>query len=87
MTEGDGRARFAPVTHRPAAEEPDDEYPERLTTGRVLAQYQSGAQTRRVDELNAAAPGPFVQLHPRLAARIKVADGDQVTVHLTERRS
>ncbi|MFI7007346.1 molybdopterin oxidoreductase family protein [Streptomyces sp. NPDC050145] len=76
----DGRARFVPVTHRPAAEEPDAEYPVHLTTGRVVAQYQSGAQTRRVDELNRAAPGPFVELHPRLAARLGVAEGEDVAV-------
>ncbi|MEU4082860.1 molybdopterin oxidoreductase family protein [Streptomyces aureus] len=76
----DGRARFVPVSHRPVAEEPDDEYPVLLTTGRVVAQYQSGAQTRRVDELNAAAPGPFVEMHPRLAERLGAADGDAVTV-------
>ncbi|MBD0425175.1 molybdopterin oxidoreductase family protein [Streptomyces sp. TRM S81-3] len=76
----DGRARFVPVSHRPSGEEPDDEYPVLLTTGRVVAQYQSGAQTRRVDELNAAAPGPFVELHPRLAARLGAAEGDPVAV-------
>ncbi|MGW2827846.1 molybdopterin oxidoreductase family protein [Streptomyces sp. NPDC001286] len=76
----DGRARFVPVSHRPIDEEPDDEYPVLLTTGRVVAQYQSGAQTRRVDELNAAAPGPFVELHPRLAARLGAAEGDPVAV-------
>ncbi|MBP0450893.1 molybdopterin oxidoreductase family protein [Kitasatospora sp. RG8] len=80
----DGRARFAGVTHRPAAEEPDRDYPLYLTTGRVLAQYQSGAQTRRVPELNAAAPGPFVELHPRLAARLAVGEGELVSV--TSRR-
>ncbi|MFD9973588.1 molybdopterin oxidoreductase family protein [Streptomyces sp. NPDC059017] len=76
----DGRARFVPVVHREAAEPTDDEYPVVLTTGRVVAQYQSGAQTRRVDELNAAAPGPFVEMHPQLAARVGVADGEPVTV-------
>ncbi|MCD9872509.1 molybdopterin oxidoreductase family protein [Streptomyces guryensis] len=76
----DGRARFVPVSHRASAEEPDEEYPVLLTTGRVVAQYQSGAQTRRVDELNAAAPGPFVELHPRLAARLGAAEGDPVAV-------
>ncbi|MCZ7431141.1 molybdopterin oxidoreductase family protein [Streptomyces sp. WMMC1477] len=80
----DGRARFTPVTHRPSAEEPDAEYPVLLTTGRVLAQYQSGAQTRRVAELNSAAPGPFVQLHPQLAERHGIAEGD--TVAVTSRR-
>ncbi|CAM5716256.1 Nitrite reductase OS=Streptomyces alboniger OX=132473 GN=CP975_11080 PE=4 SV=1 [Streptomyces alboniger] len=76
----DGRARFVAVSHRAIAEEPDDEYPVLLTTGRVVAQYQSGAQTRRVDELNAAAPGPFVELHPRLAERLGAVEGDPVAV-------
>nr|AQT39126.1 NasA [Streptomyces sp.] len=76
----DGRARFVPASHRGIAEEPDAEYPVLLTTGRVVAQYQSGAQTRRVDELNAAAPGPFVELHPRLAERLGAAEGDPVAV-------
>ncbi|MEU8435103.1 molybdopterin oxidoreductase family protein [Streptomyces sp. NPDC029216] len=80
----DGRARFVPVTHREAAETPDAAYPLLLTTGRVVAQYQSGAQTRRVAELNEAAPGPFVELHPRLAARLGVADGAPLAV--TSRR-
>jgi assimilatory nitrate reductase catalytic subunit len=79
-----GRARFAPVTHRPAAEEPDANYPLYLTTGRVLAQYQSGAQTRRVGALAAAAPGPFVELHPLLAQRLSVAEGELLAV--TSRR-
>ncbi|MEU6850339.1 molybdopterin oxidoreductase family protein [Actinacidiphila alni] len=80
----DGRARFTPVQHRPAAEEPTPDFPYYLTTGRVLSQYQSGAQTRRVRELNEAAPGPFVQLHPRLADRLGVADGEPLAV--TSRR-
>ncbi|MCW8099132.1 molybdopterin oxidoreductase family protein [Streptomyces tauricus] len=76
----DGRARFVAVNHRPPAEEPDEEYPVLLTTGRVVSQYQSGAQTRRVDELNAAAPGPFVELHPRLAERLGVVEGEPLAV-------
>ncbi|MCH6163864.1 molybdopterin oxidoreductase family protein [Streptomyces marispadix] len=76
----DGRARFVAVTHRPNAEEPDADYPLRLTTGRVQAQYQSGAQTRRVDALNRAAPGPFVELHPRLALRLGAESGDRLAI-------
>jgi assimilatory nitrate reductase catalytic subunit len=77
----DGRARFTPVEHRPAAEEPCADYPLYLTTGRVLTQYQSGAQTRRI----AALPGqPYVELHPELAARLGVDDG--ATVRVTTRR-
>jgi assimilatory nitrate reductase catalytic subunit len=80
----DGRARFVPVEHRPAAEEVSPDYPLYLTTGRVLAQYQSGAQTRRIAPLRAAAPAAFVELHPDLAARLGVANGDEVRV--TSRR-
>ena len=52
---GDGRARFVDVDHRPPAEDVDEEFPVLLTTGRVLAQYQSGTQTRRVRSLREAA--------------------------------
>lgn len=76
----DGRARFIPVAHRAAAEETDAAYPVLLTTGRVVSQYQSGAQTRRVDELNAAAPGPFVELHPMLAERLGAVEGEPLAV-------
>ena len=36
------------VEHRAPAETPDADYPYVLTTGRLMAQYQSGTQTRRV---------------------------------------
>ncbi|WP_116508668.1 molybdopterin oxidoreductase family protein [Micromonospora sp. B006] len=76
----DGRARFHAVTHRPAAEPVCADYPLHFTTGRVLAQYQSGAQTRRVAALRRAAPGGFVELHPDLAARLGVTEGAPVRV-------
>ena len=75
-----GKANFHAVAHRPSAEEPDDDYPLYLTTGRVLAQYQSGTQTRRVAALNEAAPEPFVEMHPSLARRLGVSDGALVQV-------
>jgi assimilatory nitrate reductase catalytic subunit len=74
----DGRARFVPVEHRGPAEPVDDDFPLHLTTGRVLGQYQSGAQTRRVRDL--PDDGPFVELHPMLADRIGAHDGDPVVV-------
>jgi assimilatory nitrate reductase catalytic subunit len=74
----DGRARFLDVEHVDAVEPPCEEYPLHLTTGRVLAQYQSGAQTRRIRDL--PDDGPFVELHPMLAGRIGAVDGDPVVV-------
>lgn len=72
----DGRAKFHSVDHRPSAEMPDAEFPYFLTTGRVLAQYQSGTQTRRIADLNAADPDPFVEIHPDTARGLHIADGD-----------
>ncbi len=77
----DGRARFHAVAHRDAGERTDAEFPLYLTTGRILRHYQSGTQTRRVAELRAAAPEPFVELHPTLGDELAVDDGDVVWLH------
>ena len=71
----DGRARMLAVEHRPVAEDVDDDFPLYLTTGRVLSQYQSGAQTRRI------LPGEiFLEMHPDLASRMGFAEGTPVRV-------
>ncbi len=80
----DGRARFHAVEHRASGEEPDDAYPYWLTTGRVLAQYQSGAQTRRVPELAGAEPAAYVEIHPQTARGLGLAEG--ALARLTTRR-
>ena len=76
----DGKAHFQAVDWRPAAEEPDDDYPIILTTGRVVAHYLSGTQTRRIGGLVAQSPEPRCEIHPRLAETLGVADGDFVKV-------
>jgi assimilatory nitrate reductase catalytic subunit len=80
----DGRGHFNPVRYRPPAEVVDDEYPVWLTTGRVVSQYLSGTQTRRIGPLVAQYPEPLCEVHPNLAATLGVADGDIVRV--TSRR-
>jgi assimilatory nitrate reductase catalytic subunit len=74
----DGRARFVAVEHRDSAEVTDAAFPLLLTTGRVLAHYQSGAQTRRVDALNRASPGGFIELHPDVAHHLSIVDGEMI---------
>ena len=76
----DGRARFHAIEYRPPAEDVDDEYPIILTTGRVVSQFLSGTQTRRIGPLVAQQPEPKVEMHPRLAARLGIADGERVRV-------
>ena len=75
-----GRARFHPVRYEPPAEATDTEFPLLLTTGRLLAHYQSGTQTRRVDRLVGIAPGPAAEISPAVARRLGVSSGEQVIV-------
>jgi assimilatory nitrate reductase catalytic subunit len=75
-----GKARFHAIRHQAPAEAIDRTYPLYLITGRVLAQYQSGTQTRRIARLNAVAPEPLAALHPTVARRYGLSDGDAVTL-------
>jgi assimilatory nitrate reductase catalytic subunit len=74
----DGRATLVPVDHLGPAEDLRPDAPLYLVTGRVLQHYQSGAQTRRVDSLARAVSGPYAEVHPLLAARLGVAEGDSL---------
>ncbi len=76
----DGRARFIPVEWAPQAEPPDDEYPLVLTTGRVVSQFLSGTQTRRIGSLVDQYPEPLVEIHPTLAANLGIEKGTKVKV-------
>ena len=72
----DGRAKLVAVRAR--------EHPtasaDRLTliTGRLLEQYQSGAQTRRIPELTEKRPDLVAQLHPATARRHGIGEGDGI---------
>lgn len=73
-----GRARLGPLDVGAPAEQPDDEHPLLLTTGRVGGQWHTMTRTGRAPELLAADPEPFVELHPDDADRAGVADGEHV---------
>ncbi|MBL7259346.1 molybdopterin oxidoreductase family protein [Actinoplanes sp. LDG1-01] len=73
-----GKARLLPVVHQDPAEMPDKAFPYVLTTGRNMQHYQSGNQTRRVKALTVALPEPRAEIHPDLARRHGIADGDLV---------
>jgi assimilatory nitrate reductase catalytic subunit len=75
----DGKARFNVAEHRAAVDDASDDYPVFLTTGRVVSQFLSGTQTRRIGPLVDQYPEPRLELHPRLAAKLGIADGDWAT--------
>lgn len=72
----DGKARFNAVSWKQPAEPVDDDYPMRLTTGRTVAHFLSGNQTRRIGALIEQTPRPWVEVHPAHG----FADGDPVTI-------
>lgn len=76
----DGKAHFNAVSYRPPGEVTDDEYPVVLTTGRVVSQYLSGTQTRRIGKLVEIYPEPMVEIHPDLAARYNIKQREMVRV-------
>jgi assimilatory nitrate reductase catalytic subunit len=80
----DGRASFVRVDYAAPTETPDAAYPYVLTTGRLMAQYQSGTQTRRVPSPAQASVQPEAQVHPDLARAIGVQNAD--IVELVSRR-
>ncbi|MBE2203282.1 MAG: molybdopterin oxidoreductase family protein [Chthoniobacterales bacterium] len=76
----DGRAHFHGIAYRDPGEVTDAEYPVILTTGRVVSQYLSGSQTRRIGKLVRQYPEPLLEIHPALATRLGIRDRELVRV-------
>ena len=70
-----GKALFHAVQHQQPADPPDSTFPLYLTTGRLMSQYQSGTQTRRVAELVEMAPEATVEVHPTTARLYGLLNG------------
>ena len=80
-------AHVRPSRTSPPAEEPNDDFPFRLTSGRVVYHYLSGNQTRRIGFLNEQAPEPWVEIHPQAAERLGIEDDDgRARAHAAHRR-
>ncbi|MEW6026924.1 MAG: molybdopterin dinucleotide binding domain-containing protein, partial [Planctomycetota bacterium] len=79
-----GLGRFFPIDYKPPAEEPDNEYPFILTTGRTLYHYHTGSMTRRSTGPAFVVPEPYVEINPADAERIGAARGERIII--TSRR-
>ena len=76
----DGKAHFHGIPYRESMEMTDETYPVILTTGRVVSQYLSGTQTRRIGKLVAQYPEPLLEIHPNMAAKFGIKDRELVRV-------
>lgn len=74
----DGKAKLFALPYAPPAELPDEQYPLRLTTGRVVYHYLSGNQTRRIEFLREMCPDPFVEVHPETAKKYGINHEEEV---------
>ena len=73
-----GKGLFSAIEFKEPRENPDDEYPLILTTGRSLFHYHTGTMTRRASALHAHRPDNEVEINPALAERMGIADGEKV---------
>ncbi|MFF2655600.1 formate dehydrogenase subunit alpha [Streptomyces sp. NPDC058045] len=74
-----GKGNFVVTTYVPTNERTTSRYPLVLTTGRILSQYNVGAQTRRTRNV-AWHSEDLLELHPHDAEVRGISDGDVVTL-------
>ena len=74
-----GKGKFVVTDYVPTDEKTGPRFPLLLTTGRILSQYNVGAQTRRTAN-TAWHPEDRLEIHPSDAENRGVKDGDWVTL-------
>jgi len=74
-----GKGRFVPTPFVPTEERSTRRFPLILTTGRILSQYNVGAQTRRTANI-AWHQEDLLEIHPHDAEDRGITDGDEVTL-------
>ncbi|MEZ0233158.1 MAG: formate dehydrogenase subunit alpha [Methylophilaceae bacterium] len=75
-----GKGKFFITQYVPTTEKVNAKYPLILTTGRILSQYNVGAQTRRTDNV-AWHPEDQVEIHPHDAEDRGIKEGDWVGIN------
>ncbi len=75
-----GRAKLVAASIIPPDEQPDDDYPMVLTTGRQLEHWHTGAMTRRASVLDELEPEAVASMSPEDFARLNIAPGDPIRV-------
>ncbi|HMK54105.1 MAG TPA: formate dehydrogenase subunit alpha [Methanobacteriaceae archaeon] len=75
-----GKARFIPLSYRPPAEIPDEEYPMVLTTGRRIFHYHTSTMTGATKGLKELYDQDPVEISPQDAEKLDLTDGEMVWV-------
>lgn len=75
-----GKGLFSVLVHRGAGEQPDEEYPLILTTGRILYHYHTGTMTRNSLGLNEHRDSELLEINAIDAKDLNIFDGDFVRI-------
>lgn len=75
-----GKGRFYAVHYKKPFEQPDEEYPYILTTGRIYFHFHSGSMTRRSENLKEEINTAFVEINPEDAKKLRIKEGEIVKV-------
>ena len=76
----DRKARFGAYHSQGVFEVPDEQYPFILTTGRLYGHWHTQTRTGRIDKIRQMYPNPFIEIHPKDAAKFSINNGDVVEV-------
>ena len=76
----DKRARFGSYHAKGLAEPPDPAYPYVLTTGRLYGHWHTQSRTGRIEKIVKMHPNPFLEIHPRDAVKLGIADNEWLEV-------
>ena len=76
----DGRARLIPVSWEPFPEQPNEEFPFVLNTGRTVEHWHTRTKTANVPILERLSPAAWVEMNPRDARRLRLKPRDRVDV-------
>jgi formate dehydrogenase alpha subunit len=75
-----GLGSFIPVDFIPPDEQPDDQYPLTLTTGRSYFQYHTGTMTRKTATLEREEPECMVEINTKDAELLHITSREMVKV-------
>jgi len=75
-----GKGLFFPVEYTPPAEQPDENYPFILTTGRVLFHFHTGTMTRRSPTLTTQLSQGYLEINPEDAIKLGINQGEVVRI-------
>jgi predicted molibdopterin-dependent oxidoreductase YjgC len=75
-----GLGKFMPLTFREPVENPDEEYPFTLNTGRILQHWHGGTMSRRSEGLDWVVPEGEIQINDQDGIQLGVSTGDLIRV-------